>query len=151
MMVPRWQLDTALELQYQWGLLTTPQTELLLRPVDLEQGKVLGGGSVINIMLMNLGAPAEFEAWKNFGNPGWDYDGIAPYYRKARSYLGSHPGAEVSCFADARELTSAPGRDIHTSKCRGGRGLQHHIRRELSRLRRPCEHWLQRMALPTEW
>lgn len=81
--VPRWQLETIAELDYQWGLLTVPQTELLLRPVDLEQGKVLGGGSVINIMLMNLGAPAEFEAWKNFGNPGWDYDGIAPYFRKA--------------------------------------------------------------------
>lgn len=81
--VPRWQLETVVELDYQWGLLTVPQTELLLRPVDLEQGKVLGGGSVINIMLMNLGAPAEFEAWKNLGNPGWDYDGIAPYFKKA--------------------------------------------------------------------
>lgn len=81
-MIPRWQPLSALELQYQWGQLTEPQSELLLRPVSLEQGRLLGGGSSINIMLMNLGAPAEFQAWADFGNPGWDLEGIAPYYRK---------------------------------------------------------------------
>ena len=81
-MIPRWQPLSALELQYQWELLTVPQTELLARPVSLEQGRLLGGGSSINIMLMNPGAPAEFEAWANFGNPGWDWEGITPYYRK---------------------------------------------------------------------
>lgn len=91
-MIPRWQLLTVAELDYQWGLLTVPQTELLLRPVDFEQGKILGGGSSINIMLMNLGTPAEFEAWANFGNPGWDYDGIAPYFRKVWNlFLYSYP------------------------------------------------------------
>ncbi|KAI1851278.1 hypothetical protein JX266_003353 [Neoarthrinium moseri] len=91
-MIPRWQPLSALELQYQWELLTVPQTELLYRPVPLEQGRLLGGGSSINIMLMNLGAPAEFEAWADFGNPGWDWDGISPYYRKAEKY--TPPSAE---------------------------------------------------------
>ncbi|KAI4596961.1 hypothetical protein KJ359_004871 [Pestalotiopsis sp. 9143b] len=91
-MIPRWQPLSALELQYQWGQLTEPQSELLLRPVSLEQGRLLGGGSSINIMLMNLGAPAEFQAWADFGNPGWDLEGIAPYYRKAEKY--TPPSAE---------------------------------------------------------
>ncbi|KAF7530189.1 hypothetical protein G7054_g9622 [Neopestalotiopsis clavispora] len=108
-MIPRWQPLSALELQYQWELLTVPQTELLARPVSLEQGRLLGGGSSINIMLMNLGAPAEFEAWANFGNPGWDWEGITPYYRKAEKY--TPPSAEQVAEFDITYDESCHGFD----------------------------------------
>lgn len=81
-MVPRWQLASALLLQYQWNLITVPQIELLGRPVPLEQGRLLGGGSSLNVMLLGLGAPAELDNWAAFGNPGWDFNGLSSYFRK---------------------------------------------------------------------
>lgn len=85
-MIPRWQTASALLLQYQWNLITVPQTELLGRPVPMEQARLLGGGSSLNIMLLGLGAPAEFDTWAAFGNPGWDFEGLSPYLKKV-SYL----------------------------------------------------------------
>jgi choline dehydrogenase len=93
-MVPRWQPVSALLLDYQWNLITVPQSELLDRPVPMEQARLLGGGSSLNIMLLGLGAPAEFDSWAAFGNPGWDHDGIAPYFRKV-SYINWFLGMTI--------------------------------------------------------
>lgn len=48
------------------------------------QGKVLGGGSILNAMCWNRGGADDYDAWEALGNPGWGWGGILPYFIKVR-------------------------------------------------------------------
>lgn len=86
-MIPRWQIfGAALAIGYQWAGATTPQDELTLkRPVIMQQGKVLGGGASLNFMVWGRGTPTEYDAWEEWGNPGWGWEGLLPYFKKVSS------------------------------------------------------------------
>ena len=71
--------------EYDWNLLTTPQTQLDGAPRPMPQGKALGGGSILNAMCWNRGGADDYDAWEQLGNPGWGWDGILPYFRKVWS------------------------------------------------------------------
>jgi 5-(hydroxymethyl)furfural/furfural oxidase len=47
-----------------------------------EQAKVLGGGSAINAMVANRGAPGDYDEWGALGAEGWSWDAALPYFRK---------------------------------------------------------------------
>ncbi len=46
-----------------------------------EQAKVMGGGSSINGMMANRGAPADYDGWAAQGADGWSWDEVLPYFR----------------------------------------------------------------------
>ncbi len=46
------------------------------------RGKVLGGSSSINAMVYVRGHPRDFDDWARAGAKGWDWPGVAPYFRK---------------------------------------------------------------------
>ena len=46
------------------------------------QGKVLGGSSAINAEVFIAPSKADIDAWGSFGNHGWSWDDLLPYYRK---------------------------------------------------------------------
>jgi choline dehydrogenase-like flavoprotein len=84
-MIPRWQIFAALDLNYQWNTTSTPQEGLTLqRPMPIEQGRLLGGGSSVNVMVWGRGTQTEYNNWASFGNPGWDWEGLLPYFKKVR-------------------------------------------------------------------
>lgn len=91
-MIPRWQALSALLFKYQWNLTTVPQEELLYRPVPILQGRLLAGGSSVNIMVWGRGTPANYDAWADLGNPGWDWEGLLPYFKKVETF--TPPSAE---------------------------------------------------------
>ena len=53
----------------------------------MPQGKVLGGGSILNAMCWNRGGQDDYDAWEALGNPGWNWEGMLPYFKKVRGGL----------------------------------------------------------------
>lgn len=47
-----------------------------------EQAKILGGGSAINALMANRGAPTDYDEWDTLGAQGWNWENCLPYFRK---------------------------------------------------------------------
>lgn len=47
-----------------------------------EQARVMGGGSSINGMMANRGAPEDYDGWAADGAVGWSWNEVLPYFRK---------------------------------------------------------------------
>jgi 5-(hydroxymethyl)furfural/furfural oxidase len=47
-------------------------------PRVYEQGRVMGGGSSINVQSANRGLPRDYDEWAENGAPGWAWDDVLP-------------------------------------------------------------------------
>lgn len=47
-----------------------------------EQGRVMGGGSSINVQSANRGLPRDYDRWAAMGAAGWSWNEVLPYFRK---------------------------------------------------------------------
>lgn len=47
-----------------------------------EQAKLLGGGSAINALMANRGAPSDYAEWEELGAAGWGWESCLPYFRR---------------------------------------------------------------------
>jgi choline dehydrogenase len=56
--------------QYYWNYTTVPQVYLDGLERTIEQGRVVGGGSVVNAMVWQRGFQPDFDAWATLGNIG---------------------------------------------------------------------------------
>ena len=50
-----------------------------------EQAKLLGGGSAINALMANRGAPSDYAEWQELGAEGWNWEACLPYFLKIES------------------------------------------------------------------
>ncbi len=66
-----------------WNFSTVPQKGLNGRVGWSPRGKVMGGSSSVNAMVYTRGHKADYDHWAAEGNPGWSYDEILPYFRRA--------------------------------------------------------------------
>lgn len=69
--------------EVDWAYMTEPEPALGDRTIYHPRGKVLGGSSSINGMIYIRGNRQDFDRWEAAGNPGWDYESVLPYFRKA--------------------------------------------------------------------
>lgn len=67
------------ELQAYFGAADGDRQRALRR---YEQGRLLGGGSAVNAMVANRGAPSDYDEWVTAGAAGWSFDDVLPYFRK---------------------------------------------------------------------
>ena len=65
-----------------WQFMTEPSPGLNGRKIGQPRGKCIGGSSAINLLGLIHPSKAGMDAWAELGNPGWDWDSLAPYYRK---------------------------------------------------------------------
>lgn len=72
--------------KHSWNYVGAPQTHLNDRAMFLPRGKVLGGGSSINGMIYDRGAPSDYDQWAQLGNRGWSYADVLPYFKRAETY-----------------------------------------------------------------
>ena len=66
-----------------WNLASVPQPGLNGRSNYQPRGKVLGGSSAVNAMIYMRGRPADYDHWAALGNPGWSFEEVLPYFKKA--------------------------------------------------------------------
>ena len=66
-----------------WAFATVPQPGLNGRQGYQPRGKVLGGSSSINAMIYARGHRSDYDHWAALGNPGWSYDEVLPYFKRA--------------------------------------------------------------------
>jgi 5-(hydroxymethyl)furfural/furfural oxidase len=57
-------------------------TDLADERGPFSQPKVIGGGSAINAMHWQRGAPADYGEWESFGVSGWGWPDLLPYFMK---------------------------------------------------------------------
>lgn len=70
---------------------TEPEPRLADRKMFWPRGNVLGGSSTINGMLWVLGEPAEYDHWRDLGNPGWAYADVLPVLKRMEGYPHGDP------------------------------------------------------------
>ncbi|CAH2005469.1 unnamed protein product [Acanthoscelides obtectus] len=70
-----------------WGYKTEPSDSACQAMVEKRcswtRGKVLGGSSVLNTMLYIRGNRRDFDRWAAYGNPGWSFQDVLPYFKKS--------------------------------------------------------------------
>jgi choline dehydrogenase len=74
---------------FDWHYTTVKQPELGNRELYWPRGKVLGGSSSINAMMWVRGVREDYDGWEI---PGWSYDEVLPYFKKAEKRVGSNKG-----------------------------------------------------------
>src|SRR5438105_12674329 len=52
------------------------------RSIPYPRGKVTGGSSAVNGTVALRGSPADFDEWAAWGNAGWSWREVLPYFRK---------------------------------------------------------------------
>ncbi len=68
---------------YNWCFWTEPDGPTQERPIPLPRGKMLGGSSSLNGMLYVRGQASDYDAWRQMGLDGWDYDSLLPLFRRS--------------------------------------------------------------------
>lgn len=79
--------------KYNWNFESEPDPNVNNRRIPIPRGRTLGGSSSINGMLYVRGNPLDYNTWSQFGNRGWGYDSVLPYFRKAEHFA---PGGDES-------------------------------------------------------
>jgi choline dehydrogenase-like flavoprotein len=68
---------------HNWAFHTVPQPGLNGRRGYQPRGRALGGSSAINAMIYIRGHRWDYDHWAALGNPGWSYDDVLPYFKRA--------------------------------------------------------------------
>jgi choline dehydrogenase len=73
---------------YDWGYRYEPGPHVAGRSIPLALGKVLGGSGSINGLLWARGHRADYDAWAEAGNAGWDFHSVLPLFKQSEDWEG---------------------------------------------------------------
>ncbi|HET7901070.1 MAG TPA: choline dehydrogenase [Candidatus Nanopelagicales bacterium] len=75
---------------YDWMYETDPEPYMNGRRVYHARGKIMGGSSSINGMIVQRGNPLDYERWAaDKGMEDWDFAHCLPYFKKLENALGA--------------------------------------------------------------
>ncbi|QCP55007.1 choline dehydrogenase [Trinickia violacea] len=92
-----------------WGYTSDEEPGLNNRKIIWPRGKTLGGSSAINGHVYMRGTAADYDAWRELGNPGWGWDDVLPYFKRSEChFLGAS-----ELHGDSGELHVSPLYEPH--------------------------------------
>jgi choline dehydrogenase len=68
--------------RFNWGYRWTGGELLKKRAFPCPRGRVLGGTSAVNGMVYIRGHRGDYDDWAGFGNRGWSYADVLPFFKK---------------------------------------------------------------------
>jgi len=77
-----------LDTPFNHGYSTAGEPHLNGREIAWPRGEGWGGSGSISAMVYVRGHPSDFDRWEARGNPGWGYDDVLPYFKKAEDHEG---------------------------------------------------------------
>jgi len=111
----RWPMTLGSELD--WGFVAEPNPSLNGRTIRYSMGKVLGGGSSINVSTWSRGHRADWDFYASeAGDPSWSYVAVLDLYRRRveawagspdPDYRGTHGTVHVQPAADRHPFSVA--------------------------------------------
>ncbi|KAJ3522291.1 hypothetical protein NM688_g8894 [Phlebia brevispora] len=107
--------------KWDFGLYTEPQAHAAGRKCMWPQAKLLGGCSNVNAMIVQYGAPSDYDEWARLqrGQPGaseWVYDSFKQYFRKFEKFNPSKKFPYVDRTQHGADGPFDIGYDGHYSK-----------------------------------
>ena len=102
-----------------WGFSTTPQPGLNGRRDYHPLGRGLGGGTTINTLIYMRGNHRDYDDWAELGNPGWGWDDVLPYFRKAennQTHRDQWHGTDGPCWVEDLR-TDNPYNELFKQAC----------------------------------
>ena len=92
-----------------WGFRAEPIRHLNGRSIPLSMGKVLGGGSSINVMVWSRGHKSDWDFFASeAGDPAWGYESVLNIYRRIEDWHGA-PDPEYRGTGGPVFVEPAPG------------------------------------------
>jgi choline dehydrogenase len=84
------QWSTNLGSERDWGFVDQPNPRLNGRSIPLNMGKVLGGGSSVNVMAWSRGHKNDWEFFASeAGDPAWNYESVLNIYQRIEDWHGT--------------------------------------------------------------
>jgi choline dehydrogenase-like flavoprotein len=84
----QWPLNLGSE--RDWGFVSEPDPRLHGRSISFSMGKVLGGGSSINVMIWARGHRSDWDLFAaESGEPAWGYASVSQLYREIEDWQGN--------------------------------------------------------------
>ncbi|HSI56432.1 MAG TPA: GMC family oxidoreductase N-terminal domain-containing protein [Ideonella sp.] len=81
---------TNIRSERDWGHSAAPSATVNGRALILPMGKVVGGGSSVNVMVWARGHKNDFDAWAaETGDDGWSYARVLDIYRRIEDWQGT--------------------------------------------------------------
>lgn len=74
-----------------WNFESIAQSGLNGRTMYFPRGRVLGGSSSINGLVVSRGNVEDYDNWVRLGNPGWSWDDCLPYFKRIERYPAGNP------------------------------------------------------------
>jgi choline dehydrogenase len=84
----QWPLNIGSE--RDWGFVGRPNPHINGRSIPLSMGKVLGGGSSINVMVWSRGHKSDWDYFaEEAGDPAWSYESVLKIYKRIEDWRGA--------------------------------------------------------------
>ncbi|MFV0302240.1 MAG: GMC family oxidoreductase, partial [Paracoccus sp. (in: a-proteobacteria)] len=74
--------------EVDWCYRTEAEPGLNGRALNYPRGRVLGGCSSINGMIYMRGQAADYDGWRQAGNPGWGWEDVLPLFCRSEHHYG---------------------------------------------------------------
>ena len=68
---------------HSWGFVNAANEHGYV--ADLPRARILGGSAAINACIWNRCSAVDYDYWEELGNPGWGFESLLPYFKKAES------------------------------------------------------------------